>query len=203
MEFLSWLENTQFCTWIRGSGSIWAYPLVLTLHTTGMGILVGFNWALDLRLLGVARQIPVLAMEKFFKVMWIGFWVNLITGLVLLAADATTKMTSWVFGVKMFFIVLAMIVLVKLEKTVFRNPVSVPQSAAGPPSSSGPWLQTSAQLSRTASQAAAVLEPSLASEAQFLPANAKLLAILSLVFWTISITAGRLMAYLGPQTGIR
>jgi hypothetical protein len=96
-----------------------------------------------------------------------------------------------------------MIVLVKLEKTVFRNPVSVPQSAAGPPSSAGPLLQTSAQLSRTASQAAAVLEPSLASEAQFLPANAKLLAILSLVFWTISITAGRLMAYLGPQTGIR
>ena len=75
-------------------------PAYLTLHTTGMGILVGFNWALDLRLLGVARQIPVLAMEKFFKVMWIGFWLNLITGIVLLAADATTKMTSWVFGVK-------------------------------------------------------------------------------------------------------
>ena len=203
MEFLSWLENTEFCTWIRGSGSIWAYPLVLTLHTTGMGILVGFNWALDLRLLGVARQIPILAMEKFFKVMWIGFWVNLITGIVLLAADATTKMTSWVFGVKMFFIVLAMIVLVKLEKTVFRSPASAGQAAAGTAAPTGPLLQTLAQTSRTGLQAAAVLEPSLASEAQFLPANAKLLAILSLVFWTISITAGRLMAYLGPQTGIK
>lgn len=202
MEFLSWLENTQFCTWIRGSGSIWAYPLVLTLHTTGMGILVGFNWALDLRLLGVARQIPVLAMEKFFKVMWIGFWVNLVTGIVLLAADATTKMTSWVFGVKMFFIVLAMIVLVKLEKTVFRSPASARRTAGGTASSPGPLLQTSGQTSRTGLQAAAVLEPSLASD-QLLPANAKLLAILSLVFWTISITAGRLMAYLGPQTGIK
>ncbi len=202
MEFLSWLENTEFCTWIRGSGSIWAYPLVLTLHTTGMGILVGFNWALDLRLLGVARQIPVLAMEKFFKVMWFGFWLNLITGIVLLAADATTKMTSWVFGVKMLFIVFAMIVLVKLEKTVFRSPASALQTAGGTVSSAGPRLQTSAQTSRTGLQAAAVLEPSLASD-QFLPANAKLLAILSLVFWTISITAGRLMAYLGPQTGIK
>ena len=199
MEFLSWLENTEFCTWIRGSGSIWAYPLILTLHTTGMGILVGFNWALDLRLLGVARQIPVVAMEKFFKVMWIGFWLNLITGVVLLAADATTKMTSWVFGVKMLFIVLAMIVLVKMEKTVFRNPASARQSAGGTPSSAGPVLQTS----RTGSQAAAVLEPSLDNEVQLLPANAKLLAILSLVFWTLSITAGRLMAYLGPQTGIK
>lgn len=202
MEFLSWLENTEFCTWIRGSGSIWAYPLVLTLHTTGMGILVGFNWALDLRLLGVARQIPVLAMEKFFKVMWIGFWVNLITGIVLLAADATTKMTSWVFGVKMFFIVLAMIVLVKMEKTVFRSPASARQTAAGKALPAGPLMQTSTRMSRTGLQAAAVLEP-LASEAQILPPNAKLLAILSLIFWTISITAGRLMAYLGPQTGIK
>jgi hypothetical protein len=195
MEFLSWLENTEFCTWIRGSGSIWAYPLVLTLHTTGMGILVGFNWALDLRLLGVARQIPVLAMEKFFKVMWIGFWVNLITGVVLLAADATTKMTSWVFGVKMLFIILAMIVLVKMQKTVFVNPAHLHQSAA----SERPIVQAS----RAGSQTVAVLEPSVAGEAQFVPANAKLLAILSLVFWTFSITAGRLMAYLGPQTGIK
>jgi hypothetical protein len=195
MEFLSWLENTEFCTWIRGSGSIWAYPLVLTLHTTGMGILVGFNWALDLRLLGVARQIPVLAMEKFFKVMWIGFWVNLVTGIILLAADATTKMTSWVFGVKMLFIVLAMIVLVKMHKTVFVNPANLHQGAA----SRGPVVQAS----RAGLQTVAVLEPSVAGEAQFVPANAKLLAILSLVFWTFSITAGRLMAYLGPQTGVK
>jgi len=195
MEFLSWLENTEFCTWLRGSGSIWAYPLVLTLHTTGMGILVGFNWALDLRLLGVARQIPVLAMEKFFKVMWFGFWLNLITGVVLLAADATTKMTSWVFGVKMFFIVLAMIVLVKMHKTVFVKPANLRQRAVA----DGP----AAQGSRAGSQTVAVLEPSVAAEEQLVPANAKLLAILSLVFWTFSITAGRLMAYLGPQTGIK
>lgn len=195
MEFLSWLENTEFCTWLRGSGSIWAYPLVLTLHTTGMGILVGFNWALDLRLLGVARQIPLLAMEKFFKVMWIGFWVNLITGILLLAADATTKMTSWVFGVKMLFIVLAMIVLVKMHKTVFVDPVSLRKSATA----GGPLLPAS----RAGSQTVAVLEPAVAGEAQLVSTNAKLLAILSLVFWTFSITAGRLMAYLGPQTGVK
>ena len=129
MEFFSWLENTQFCTWLKGSGSIWAYPIVLTSHTLGMGILVGFNWALDLRLLGVGRQVPVRAMGKFFPVMWIGFWLNLVTGLLLLAADATTKMTSWVFGVKMFFIVLAMLVLWKLQKIVLAIPASMVKSA--------------------------------------------------------------------------
>lgn len=198
MEFLSWLENSEFCTWIRSSGSIWAYPLVLTAHTLGMGILVGFNWAVDLRLLGVGKRIPIRAMEAFFPVMWVGFWLNLVTGLVLLAADATTKMTSWVFGVKMLFIVLAMLVLWKLRKTVFSNPNSAAQYnvAAGRPRAS---FTDGAQ----GAAAVAVLEPADAGEAVNPLSNAKLLAILSLVFWALSITAGRLMAYLGPQTGIK
>jgi hypothetical protein len=207
LEFFSWLENTQFCAWLKGSGSIWAYPIVLTTHTLGMGILVGFNWALDLRLLGVGRQIPVRAMERFFPVMWIGFWLNLVTGLLLLAADATTKMTSWVFGVKMLFIVLAMIVLLRLEKNVFRNPGSMLKSAGGQPASGGPRPQqgpTGAQVGTVAVlEQYKSVEQSLDVETGTGLANAKVLAILSLAFWTISITAGRLMAYLGPQTGIK
>jgi hypothetical protein len=35
-----------------------------------------------------------------------------------------------------------------------------------------------------------------------LPSSAKLLAITSLVFWVAATTAGRLMAYLGPVSGI-
>jgi hypothetical protein len=35
-----------------------------------------------------------------------------------------------------------------------------------------------------------------------LPSNAKLLAILSLFFWLGAITAGRLLAYVGPVSGL-
>ncbi len=193
LEFLSWLEQTAFCSWIRDSGSIWAYPLVLTLHTTGMGVLVGFNWAIDLRLLNVAKQIPVPSMEKLFRIMWFGFWLNLVTGLILLAADATTKLTSWVFGVKMLFIISAMIVLVKLQNLVkiWPNPQFHPVSIES----------TSAPLDARGT-AAAVLEAPVAEQSETTPANAKVLAALSLLFWTLSITAGRLMAYLGPVSGL-
>ena len=202
MEFLSWLENSEFCTWIRGSGSIWAYPIVLTVHTLGMGILVGFNWALDLRLLGVGRQIPIRALESFFPVMWIGFWLNLLTGLVLLAADATTKMTSWVFGVKMLFIIFAMIVLLKLRKIAFANSGSMSTGANGHLTASGLQPRQREGLS-TGSATVGVLEQDSAADTGTELASAKLFAILSLVFWTFSITAGRLMAYLGPQTGVK
>src|SRR5215472_12484497 len=35
MQVYEWLEQTSFSVWIRESGSIWAYPLVLTMHTCG------------------------------------------------------------------------------------------------------------------------------------------------------------------------
>ncbi len=162
-EFYSWVESTDFSIWIRESGSLWSYPIVLTLHTMGLGVLVGFNWAVDLRLLGVAPGVNVKAMERFFPWMWVGFWVNLFSGIVLLIADATTKMTSWVFGVKMFFVILGMFVLVRIQKGVFGDPNL---EKSGPAS------------------------------------NARLLATVSIACWVLATTAGRLMAYLGPQVGL-
>jgi len=115
----SWVESWPYSTWIRESGSLWAYPLILTLHTVGLAILVGFNWAINLRLLGFAPGVPVGSMQRFFPLIWTGFWINLISGVILLMADATTKMTSWVFGVKMLFIIVGILVLRKIQTSVF------------------------------------------------------------------------------------
>jgi hypothetical protein len=159
-DFYYWIESLAFSSWLRESGSLWSYPIVLTLHTIGLGVLVGFNLAVNLRLLGVASEVPISSMQRFFSVMWWGFWINLISGVVLLMADATTKMTSWVFGVKMLFVVLGVIILRRIQ--------------------------------------AAVFDPSPAALEQ----RGKMLAILSLVCWVMATTAGRMMAYLGPQVGL-
>ena len=58
MAFFVWLRDSGFSMWIRESGSIWSYPTVLFLHTLGLAIVVGFNSALDLRILGVAPRAP-------------------------------------------------------------------------------------------------------------------------------------------------
>ena len=39
MEWLATIEGSAVSTWVRESGSIWAYPTILTLHTFGLGIL--------------------------------------------------------------------------------------------------------------------------------------------------------------------
>ncbi len=119
MEFLAALENSGFGTWLRESPSIWAYPAVLTLHTLGLGVLVGGNAVLDLRLLGWGRAIPLEPLERLFPIMWGGFWVNAISGIALFVGDATTKGTTWVFMTKLVIIVVGVVLLVALRRTVY------------------------------------------------------------------------------------
>ena len=52
--WLHTLQNSAFSAWVVGSDSIWAYPMILTMHTVGLGIVVGAAVIVDLRLLGVA-----------------------------------------------------------------------------------------------------------------------------------------------------
>jgi hypothetical protein len=121
MELLATIESTAFATWLRESPSIWGYPTVLTLHTVGLALLVGPSWALDLRLLGAAPGIPLRSMEKTFPVMWAGFWINGLSGLLLFIADATTKGATLLFVSKLALIVVAVVTLVALRRVVYRR----------------------------------------------------------------------------------
>src|SRR5437667_9771428 len=109
MDFLRWVEQSGFSSWVRESSSVFAFPSILLLHTIGMGVVVGINAGINLKILGLAPALPLAPMERFFPLFWVGFWVNAITGTILLIADATTKMTNPDFYVKMCFIALAVI----------------------------------------------------------------------------------------------
>jgi hypothetical protein len=129
MDILSALEATAFATWLRESSSIWGYPTVLTLHTVGLALLVGPSWALDLRLLGFVRAIPLGALERAFPVMWAGFWINGISGALLFAADATTKGATLLFATKLTLIAIAVVNIFAIRRIVYRRgsePVSSP-----------------------------------------------------------------------------
>jgi hypothetical protein len=122
MSFLLSVENSAFGTWVRESKSLWAYPTILFLHTVGLGFLVGLNAAIDLRILGFARKVPLAPMESFYKIMWVAFWVNALSGTALLIADATTKLANPVFYIKMSIVALAVINMVAIRRRVFGRP---------------------------------------------------------------------------------
>ena len=124
LDFFGWLEQTRLSLWVRESGTIWSFPTILLLHTLGMSIVAGGNAILDLVLLGFwPGKTPIKPLEKYFPLIWAGFWLNAVTGTLLLMADATTKLTNPDFYVKMTFIFAGLVVLWLLQKRVFADPV--------------------------------------------------------------------------------
>ncbi len=126
IELLAALQASALSTWVREASTIWAYPTILTLHTIGLGVLVGVNAAVDLRVLGFGSRIPLEPMEKFFPAMWAGFWVNAVTGLMLFAADPIEKGTTVLFMIKLGLVVAGVALMVALRRTVYRRQAAPP-----------------------------------------------------------------------------
>ncbi len=117
-----WLESSSFSVWVRESNSVFAFPAILSLHTIGMGLVAGLNAAIDLRILGFAPRVPLMEMKRFFPLVWIAFWVNAASGVVLLIGYPTKALTNPVFYSKLLFIALGLAVLMLLKRHVFRDP---------------------------------------------------------------------------------
>jgi hypothetical protein len=105
---MAWLEATALATWTRESPSIWAYPTILTLHTVGLGIVVGANAVIDFRLLGFAPRISLPSLSPLFRLILWAFLLNATTGVMLFMSDATAKSTQPVFYIKLTLIGLAL-----------------------------------------------------------------------------------------------
>jgi hypothetical protein len=112
---LEFIENTAIAVWVRESPSIFAYTFVLSLHAIGLAIVVGVSAVVALRTLGRFDRIPLAPMLKLYPVMWVGFTINAISGLMLLSANATGMLSMLMFYVKMAFIVAAVITLSLLK----------------------------------------------------------------------------------------
>jgi len=108
--------------WVRDSPSVFAFPSILTLHTIGMGVVAGLSAAVDVRILGVAAGVPLTEAQRFRAFLWSGFWLNAVSGVVLLIGYPTKALTNPLFYVKLTFIALAVVVQLAIERRVLRDP---------------------------------------------------------------------------------
>ena len=97
--------------------SLWGYPIVLSSHAVGMATVMGVVVALNFRVLGFAKDISVLAFDKLFVIGWIGFIINLISGLILFCGSSSVYFFQGSFQLKIAFIVVGGI----LMKVVMNN----------------------------------------------------------------------------------
>jgi len=119
--FFIWLETSALSVWVRESPSVFAFPIILACHTVGMGFLAGMNAAIALRLLGFAPGVPLAAARRVFPVLWAGFWLNAVSGVVLLIGYPTKALTNPVFYFKLLCVALGLVVQTVIRRRLLED----------------------------------------------------------------------------------
>jgi hypothetical protein len=101
---------------------LWLYPTVETVHIVGIGLLFGSIAVLDLRLLGLSRNIPVRTLARHVLPWSIGSFVLIVpSGLLMFTAHATEFIDSEVFILKMLLIMAAFVNAALFHTITFRT----------------------------------------------------------------------------------
>ena len=99
-DWLVALEATAVAGALRGS--VWAYPLVNTVHILGVALLVGAMLPLDLRLLGAWRSVPLAPLWRVLtRTAGAGLGLAMVCGTLLFITRATEYASSGLFISKM------------------------------------------------------------------------------------------------------
>jgi hypothetical protein len=89
----------------------WVWPVCEILHFFGMALLIGSVGLVDLRMLGIAKGVPIKALERFIPLGVIGFLVNATTGFIFVAGNPVggpqEYLTNLAFQIKMVLILIA------------------------------------------------------------------------------------------------
>ena len=109
----------------------WVWPFCETLHFVGMCVLLGTVGVGDLRVLGVAKGIPIRLLDKFIPLGIIAFAVNLVTGFIFIAGNPVggpmEYLTNLSLQIKMVLVLIAGVNLVLFYGTgIHKNLDAVP-----------------------------------------------------------------------------
>ena len=122
MEFLGWLESLSYSTWVRESPSLWAFPALLFVHTLGMSLVAGGAAVISMALLGFWPKTALKPLERLYPVMWLGFGINLFTGVSIFLKDASIYGRNFDLYVKLVFVAAGVVLLRIIRKQVFDDP---------------------------------------------------------------------------------
>lgn len=143
MEFFEWLEHSPFSIAIKEDWILYEFPLVF--HALGMAIMVGLSTAVYLRILGIAPGVPLSPLGSYFKLMWVGFWMNAVSGVILFALSPVRLVANPVFYLKMVGVLLSVFYLRRVRRQVFGGAsagVVTPEARSSVIAALAVWLVT-------------------------------------------------------------
>jgi hypothetical protein len=87
--------------------SMWVWPILEDLHFLGLILIIGAFGALNIRILGFLKQLPIAPLHKFIPWGIAGFVLNIVTGMLFFMGMPGFYTPNIVFQIKMFTIALA------------------------------------------------------------------------------------------------
>jgi uncharacterized membrane protein len=131
MPFQVWLERALGSRTVAAFMTMeWSWPAVESLHFIGLTMLFGSIAAWDLRLMGVAKQVPLSAFHRLIPFAVAGFIINVSTGVLFLMTDADQYIYNWAFHLKLLWLALAGLNVIVFYILFLRR---IPEIGAGMP----------------------------------------------------------------------
>ena len=100
--FADWLAATPVSMFVQNTE--WVWPTCEAIHFIGLALVIGSIGMVDLRLLGVEKQLPFESVHRFVRWGILGFLVNLATGLLFFAGSPHQYISNAAFGWKLLFL---------------------------------------------------------------------------------------------------
>lgn len=104
-DWINWVGSTDLSYWVT-SGA-WTWPIMETMHFFGMSLLLGSLLVIDLRLMGFFKRISIHTAHKLLPYAFIGFGINLVTGILFYFGDPWRYTINISFRIKMLLVLLA------------------------------------------------------------------------------------------------
>ena len=120
LHFFRWLGSLSVANKINDSE--WLFPVIESVHITGLAILVGTIAIVDFRLLGLAlRDRPASQIARDLRLWtWAGIGIMLTTGPLMLSAEPERGYGNPAFAFKMSCLLLALVTHFTIHRHVTR-----------------------------------------------------------------------------------
>ena len=121
LALAGWLETVGLRQWANATP--WVYPLANVLHVVGVVLLIGGIGVVDLRVAGLWRRLPLVALSRALTPIAVaGLVIQASSGLILFAADGETLAGSATFRLKLLLIAAALANAVAFRAAWRRRP---------------------------------------------------------------------------------
>ena len=120
-QICEWIYTTPLSTAIRES--TWTFPVIESIHTLGIVLVVGTVAVFDMRLLGlIMKREPVSRIgHQVLPWTWAGFIIMFLTGMLLSIAESATNYHNLAFLIKLVLLLLVGLNPLIFHLTIYRS----------------------------------------------------------------------------------